>query len=621
MNNIIEVSNLSFRYPGAEADTLRNVNLTIERGDFVAIVGGNGSGKTTLCKSFNGLIPHYWAGDFAGEVLIDGVDTYTSDVATLSSKVGYVYQDFQNQLVRPTVRDEISYGPVNFGQENHAERTAEVMTTLELTHLAKRFTWSLSGGQAHTTALAAVLALEPDIVVVDEPVAELDPARAHQIYQQLQELNAAGLTIITIEHHADFIAQYAKSVVLMSEGAPVWHLPIEEAVNRTSELEQHGIPAPQVVEVCTALDIHPSPRTVGMAAEMLANQRPEHITRAIAATQNEIHASPGQGSASPRTAENEPAPVATLTEVRQGYRTVDGDVLDVLRGLDLTIARGDRIALVGGNGSGKTTLLKLLAGLKVPRDGDVTISGVNTKSRPAGKLSEISAYLYQHPEQMFLKSSIREDVALFPRSRRVPDWERVVDEVLDRVNLTEFADRDGRGLSGGQQRRATLAIGLAMRPSLLLLDEPTSSLDVQSRHDVTTMLADLAEFIEATVVATHDMSLVAEWANRVIVLDQGQIAADLTPRELFSRPELLERARLIPPQVVVLGLQLGITPPPLSVPDMVEALTGQTPASVTNPGMTPGVRTEPVLASTAGKPDSVSVSTSREGSHHGPQTT
>ena len=143
------------------------------------------------------------------------------------------------------------------------------METLELEELAKRFTWSLSGGHTHTTALAAVLALKPEIVVVDEPVAELDPARAHQIYRQLQELNEAGLMIITIEHHADFIAQYAKSVILMSDGAPVWHLPIEEAVNRTAELEEHGIPAPQVVQVCSALDIHPSPRTVGVAREML----------------------------------------------------------------------------------------------------------------------------------------------------------------------------------------------------------------------------------------------------------------------------------------------------------------------------------------------------------------
>ncbi len=264
--------------------------------------------------------------------------------------------------------------------------------------------------------------------------------------------------------------------------------------------------------------------------------------------------------------------VARTTNLRHGYKTVQGEVLEVLRGLDLELYAGDRVALVGGNGSGKTTLLKQLAGLSVPRSGEVEIDGVNTRSRPPGKLAEIAAYLYQHPQQMFLKDSIRNDIALFPEGRGIENWEEFVDDTLRRVKLMEFADRDGRGLSGGQQRRATLAIGLAMRPKLLLLDEPTSSLDVSSRTDVTTMLADLAEVIECAVVATHDMHLVAEWANRVIVLEGGEIAADIDPRTLFTKPELLERARLVPPQVVMLGQELGITHPPLSVDEFVAAL-------------------------------------------------
>lgn len=305
-------------------------------------------------------------------------------------------------------------------------------------------------------------------------------------------------------------------------------------------------------------------------------------------------------------------PVAVLHDVYQDYRTVDGDILDVIKGMNLTIEKGDRIALVGGNGSGKTTLLKLLAGLKVSRDGEVEICGINTRSRAPGELSEYSAYLYQYPQQMFLKASLREDVAVFPSSHGVEGWEQIVDEVLDRVNLTEFKDRDGRGLSGGQQRRATLAIDLAMRPNLLLLDEPTSSFDVASRNDVTNMLSDLSGIIEATVVATHDMSLVAEWANRVIVLDQGIIAADLTPRELFSRPELLDRARLIPPQVILLGLGLGITPPPLSVPEMICALTGRQPEETSNG--TTNTSSDPVLAS---NPVGSGSATSHERVRHG----
>lgn len=555
---VIVVENLSFRYPGADRDVLRNVNLTIERGDFVAIVGGNGAAKTTLCKSFNGLIPHYWAGEFAGSVTVDGVDTYTSSVAELSTRVGYVYQDFQNQLVRPTVRDDVAFGPINFGRDSYADDTEAAMGSLGIAGLADRYVWQLSGGQAHLTALAGALALQPEVIIVDEPVAELDPARAEEIYERLTELNRDhGVTIITIEHHAEFVAKYARSVVLMAEGSPVWHLPIDEALRRTDELEAHGIPAPQVVQAVRALGVDAAPRTPADAAVLLAGREiPAGVTvpREDAPTE-------------------EASVVARVENLTHGYKSVGGDVSRVLDGLDLTLRRGERVALVGGNGAGKSTLLTLLAGIIVARDGEVVVDGRSTREVSARKMADTAAYLAQHPRLMFLKGSIREDVALFPRSRKTADTDEIVERVLDRVGLTPIAERDGRTLSGGQQRRATLAIGLAMRPTLLLLDEPTSSLDTRSREDVTNMLADLADSIACTVVATHDMQLVAEWASRVLVLEGGRILADVTPRALFSDHALLERVRLRPPQISLLGAALGLDPVPLSVAEFVGAVT------------------------------------------------
>ena len=553
---VIVIENLSFRYPGADADVLRNVNLTIERGDFVAIVGGNGAAKTTLCKSFNGLIPHYWSGEFAGSVTVDGVDTYTSSVSELSTAVGYVYQDFQNQLVRPTVHDDVSFGPINFGRATHAEDTDAALDALGIGLLADRHIWQLSGGQAHMTALAGALALKPSVIIVDEPVAELDPARAEEIYERLAELNREhGVTVITIEHHAEFVARYARSVVLMAHGTPVWHLPIDEALARTEELEAHGIPAPQAVRAVRALGVDAAPRTPREAADLLRDRRiPVDAVR----PSERPDAAPG------RT-------VATVENLTHGYKAVGGGITRVLDGLDTTLRSGERIALVGGNGAGKSTLLKLLAGIIVAREGEVTVDGRSTRSVSAREMSATAAYLAQHPQLMFLKGCVRDDVALFPRSHRMPDTDRIVERVLDRVGLTRLADRDGRTLSGGQQRRATLAIGLAMRPKLLLLDEPTSSLDTQSRDDVTTMLAELAESIECTVVATHDMQLVAEWASRVLVLEGGKLLADVTPRALFADPALLERVRLRPPQIAIVGRELGLSPVPLSVEEFVHA--------------------------------------------------
>lgn len=575
MSAIIELENLSFRYPGAPRDSLRNVNLTIDQGDFVAVIGGNGSGKTTLCKTFNGLVPHYWVGDFAGEARVRGLDTYESSVAELSTHVGYVYQDFHNQLVRPRVRDEVEFGPMNFGMADFAERGQEALETLGIAHLADRFVWQLSGGQAHLTALASTLAMRPGIIVVDEPVAEVDPAGAHALYERLTELNQRhGMTVVVIEHHAEFITRYARSVVLMDHGAPVWHLPVDEAAARGSELVRHGIPAPQVVEACTSLGLDAAPRTVDHAVAVL--RRAGAAPVAGWAANDPSVAAPSVDTAPLPALESEVAPAARIVaralDVSHGYRTVKGDLHPVLSGLELTIRAGERIALVGGNGAGKSTLMRLLGGLQVPRSGTVELDGIDTRESSSAALADHAAYLYQRPEQMFLKDSIRADVRLFPAGRRRADADALTDRVLERVGLRDLSDRDGRTLSGGQQRRATLAIGLAMTPSLLLLDEPTASLDVASRDAVIAMLDQLADAIAAAVVATHDMHLVAEWATRVLVLDGGGIAADLSPRELFGSPALLEAGSLVPPQISQLGAALQLEPLPLTLADWRSAV-------------------------------------------------
>ena len=581
-DNIIRIENLSFRYPGAAQDTLRNVNLTVARGDFVAIIGGNGSAKTTLCKTLNGLVPHYWSGEFAGTVEVDGIDTWTSSVAELSHRVGYVYQDFSNQLVRPTVADEVRFGPVNFGRADLAERADDTLARLGIVELSQKFVWQLSGGQAHLTALASVLSLEPTILVVDEPVAELDPQRAEILYERLTELNQQhGITIITIEHHAEFIARYARSVVLMAEGTPVWHLPIDDALGRLAELEKHGIPAPQTFVAARALGVEAIPRTVTEAVSAIAGAG--------------LHPSPQWPSDADaldaaRCGQVRGDVVARAVDVSHGYRSVHGHVEEVLSHVDLDLHDGDRIALVGGNGAGKSTLMRLLAGITVPRSGNLFHGGTNTRSEPAPRLAEYAAYLHQHPELMFLKGTVRDDVALFPRERRHPDADTLVDRILSRVRLAEFADRDARGLSGGQQRRATLAIGLAMRPTVLLLDEPTSSLDVSSRDDVTHMLEALADSIRCTVVATHDMHLVAEWANRVIVLDRGRIVCDTSPRELFSNPAVLMASRLVAPEVTRIGHGLGLSPVPLTVAELRTAFGREGTLSA------PGPEPEPATA-------------------------
>ncbi|WP_407319254.1 ATP-binding cassette domain-containing protein [Isoptericola halotolerans] len=565
----IEVRGLTFRYPGAAQDSLHDVDLTVEPGDFVAVVGGNGSGKTTLCKTFNGLIPHFWNGDITGRVRVQGRSTARRGVGEIAHDVGYVFQDFGNQLVRPTVRDDVSFGPLNFGHEDWADRTERAIADLGLGDVAGTHTWQLSGGQQHLTALAGAMALAPSVLVVDEPAAEVDPRRAAVVYDHLTRLNQEqGITVVVIEHHAELIARYARSVVLMADGRVRWHLPVREALARRDDLADAHVPDPQVVALGRALvpevarGERPVPITVDECVNLL---RP--VVRPVPGAAARSGPPPSGTVASAR--ERRGPLVARMAGVEHGYRTVSGDRHTVLQGLDLDLHDGDRVALVGSNGAGKSTLLSVLSGLAVPRAGTVDVDGRDTRSVSAAALADTVCYLVQRPEEMFLQDSVRADVAMHPQGRRLPDADALVEQVLDRVDLTRFADRDGRLLSGGQQRRATLAIGLAMRPRLLLLDEPTSSLDLSSRDDVVGMLDALSDHIRCTVVATHDMHLVAEWANRVVVLDHGRVIADTDPRTLFSSPDVLDQARLVPPQVTQVGAALALPELPLTVDDLV----------------------------------------------------
>ncbi|USQ82125.1 energy-coupling factor ABC transporter ATP-binding protein [Ornithinimicrobium faecis] len=295
--------------------------------------------------------------------------------------------------------------------------------------------------------------------------------------------------------------------------------------------------------------------------------------------------------------------VARLDRVTHGYRSVSGRLNPVLRDLSLELHEGERVALVGSNGAGKTTLLKLLTGLIVPRSGEVEIEGHNTRDHSAVRMADRVAYLYQHPQEMFLQDSLRKDVGMFPIGRKLPGAAETVEQVLAQVRLSEHAEADGRSLSGGQQRRGSLAIGLAMRPHLLLLDEPTSSLDISSRDDMIATLAALSGSLRCAVVASHDMQLVASWATRVIVLDQGQVLADLSPRDLFSQPDIVARARLVPPQITQLGTALGLRPAPLDVEEFVARCTPHDAPSQTQP---PADRTAADLADARHTPAVVS---------------
>jgi energy-coupling factor transport system ATP-binding protein len=559
---IISVKGLSFTYPGSNSPLLKDIDIEVEAGDFVAIIGSNGSGKTTFCKALNGLIPQYITGDFAGTVEVMGYNTLETPVASLARHIAYVYQDFENQLVRSTVYQDVIFAPLNYGLADYSQRGLRALEILGLEHIKNKFIWELSGGQKHLTALAGVLSLEPEIIIVDEPAAQLDPVNAVLVYEKLKMLNRDyGKTIIVIEHNTEFIADYCHTVVMMEQGRIFWQKPVREALNRVDELMERNIHPPQVTQAAGILEVvmgiehersKPKDYPIQLAESKayFAAQKPVYNSKTLLA----------KHSVDRMSDPKDRVPAIRFQGVTQGYKTLENTTHEILKNINFTIYEGDRLALVGSNGAGKSTLIKLISGIVKPLTGNVTVYDLNTKLASPEKLAESVTYIFQNPEEMFIEDSIRKDVEYFFKARRHPELDKLVDQVINGLQLSELQHQNGRLLSGGQQRRASLAIGVATYPSVILLDEPTGSLDISSRKEMIAMLNYLQDKVKTVVIATHDMQLAAEWANRIVVMKDGSIIEDSDKYTVFGNSELLAKANLRPPQIVELSRELGITP-------------------------------------------------------------
>lgn len=579
MDTIIKIEDLTYTYPGAGQPTLNHVNLEIKKGDFLAIVGNNGCGKSTLCKILNGLIPHFITGEFTGNVWVEGENTRGADVGTLARKVGYVYQDFENQIVRPTVLDDASYACLNYGMKDYEERGREALRQCGLEGREKEYIWQLSGGQTHLLALAGAVALGPEVLILDEPIAQLDPGHADRIYEVLRELNETyGKTIIVIEHHTEYIADYCKHVLLLRDGRVAWMLPAREALARVEELQKSNIFPPQVTIAGFQLqksgflsETKMLPTTVEEGKQVMASlsfsagqsrereglpDECEPVNQAVISTSPE-------------------KTVAQFKDVTVSYRSVKGKPHTVFEKMNLSIHKGEKIALIGSNGAGKSTLMKLMVGLLKPSDGMVELNGVSVKNVKPEQLSRQISLVYQNPEEMFIKDSIYSDIAYAMQMRNVENWKERTEELLKRFRLSELSDRDGRLLSGGQMRRASLAIGVALNPEILLLDEPTANLDIATRKEIMRTLSDMKEVTDTVMIATHDMQLVCEWAERIIVLCQGQVEADGTRDEIFGDAGLISKVGIRPPEIFSMGQALDRRALCYTVDEFIEAFADE----------------------------------------------
>lgn len=555
---MINLSNVSFTYPGTNIKVLNDVSLEIKKGEFVALIGNNGCGKSTLCKVMNGLIPQFIQGDLIGNVEIEGESIGEMRITDIAQRIGYVYQDFENQIVKPKVIDEVGFAPMNYGMEDYEERAYLALKEVGIDNLSEHYIWQLSGGQKHLVALAGVLALGPDVLILDEPIAQLDPKHASLVYDCLKRLNQKGKTIIVIEHHAEYIAKYCHEVILMKEGQIQFKLPMRQALSEVETLLENNIFPPVVTQLVHALsyDCKSLPMNVEEAIVWLERMqfRPNKASKAIEICKNKERS-------------------VELRDIQLGFKGIKNEEVKVFKRLSLSMYNGEKIAVIGNNGAGKTTLLKMMTGLVKPQYGTLYIKGENILNLEPETIAQMVAYVYQNSEEMFIKDSIEKDIAFGMQERKVEYCDHRTASLLKDYRLEPIKMRDGRLLSGGQMRRASLAIGVALYPAVLLLDEPTANLDIGTRKEIHQTLKRLKGKTETVIIATHDMQLVSEWADRVLVLNQGEVIADGRVDEIFGDDLLLQKAGIEKPPLFELSQQLQFEKPLYTVQAFVEYLS------------------------------------------------
>jgi len=520
---VIELQRMGVTYADESRPVLSGVDLTIPEGELVLVVGRTGSGKTTLLRALNGLVPHFSGGTLHGRVVVDGRDTREYRPRDLADVVGYVSQDPLAGFVSDTVEDELAYGMESLGlaADVMRKRVEETLDLLGLAEVRNRPVADLSGGQQQRVAIGSVLASHPRILVLDEPTSALDPLAAEEVLATLQRLvDDLALTVVLAEHRLERVVQYADRMVLVpGDGRPV-------VSGTPTEVLRDAPVAPPVVELGRIAGWDPLPlsvrdarRAAGPLRSRLAGLEPRQ-----------------RG-----TARGEP--VATADHLVMSYGRIPA-----LRGVSTRLVRDEVVALMGRNGAGKSTLLKALVGMRRPSGGTVNVEGLHPADlRPEVLLRHVGM-VPQVPADLLYASSVGRECTQADRDARVPSGTTV--ELLRRLSPGVPLDRHPRDLSEGQRLTLALAIVLAARPPLLLLDEPTRGLDYTAKHRLVEILRELADAGHAVLLATHDVELVAEVANRVLVIAEGELVADgPTADVVVSSPAFAPQvAKVLAPQ-------------------------------------------------------------------------
>ena len=512
----LAIEGLTFRYHTRTEPALHEISVTLERGELLLVAGASGCGKTTLIRCINGLIPRSYNGDLEGQILLYGQDASEMTMARLSQTVGTVLQDPERQILGSFVLNEVAFGLENLGlpRQEILERVDEILDYLGISDLCERETFYLSGGEKQKVALAGVLAMRPSILLLDEPLASLDPASAQEALGLFRRLADEGVSIILVEHRVeDALNIHPDRVLFMQEGRITYNGPLD-GLTEVVDYRQVKMPAPITIQRA-AFDPPPA--------------------------------------FEPAIQPDGRTPLASFENVSFAYEE-DGPT--VIRDISLTIRRGDVIALLGPNGAGKTTLVKHAIGLLKPRQGRVLVAERDTKEMSVAQIAHTLGYVFQSPSHMLFAPTVREELAFGPKNLG-HDQETIaegVDRAVEIVNLKGLEEYPPLALSFGQQKRVSIAAILAMHSKILVMDEPTAGQDYWNYMAFMDSILQMPGF-EAVLFITHDLDLAICYASRVILIHEGQIAGDGPPAEVLADLELLRRCHIVPTSLLKVNLE------------------------------------------------------------------
>jgi energy-coupling factor transport system ATP-binding protein len=528
---LVDVDGLTFRYRRATEPAIRDISLTIQPGEILLVAGPSGCGKSTLIRAINGLIPHAYPGELAGTVSVAGQDVGKQPLRATSLTVGTVLQDPARQIIGATVEAELAFGPENHGMPRAEirDRIRDVAARVRIEHLLGRDTAELSGGERQLLAVAGILMLQPRLFVVDEPLANLDPATAARLLAMLRELADEGQTVIIVEHRVEEALELKPDRVLMLDEGVVSYLGDLDGFLRVAD-----------------------PTVVKLPFEAVLAQAREH--------------GPVAGERLPAEAAT-PSAEPVRGPARLEYRDVVAGYADrqIVHGVTASLGQSETVAVLGPNGSGKTTLFKVAMGLVRPTEGVVVVDGEPTTDRTVASLAAVFGYVFQSPSQMLFARTVREELLYGPRNLGVDEagFDALVADSLERVGLADeenILERAPQTLSFGQQKRLAIAIALALRPRTLILDEPSAG---QDHRNATRFMASVRTIggLENLFFVTHDVDLALTHADRILLFRDGRIVADGPPGLVVEDEHRWIECNLRPTSLMRANAAAGVSGP------------------------------------------------------------